>query len=254
VTLPYRGNREAILKINTEGTRNLLEASARSGVQRFVFVSSVAVYGDVRDELVREDHPLSPHDPYSESKILAERWVREYQEKQALQTVILRPCVIYGPRDHNFLPKISKSLAGRHFPLVDGGRQPLDMVYVTDVAEALILAGHKKQATGQTYNVTDGERHSIRELIELFGKTLHKPLRPLSVPYPLAYGFASLSYWWNRLIHPGEEPLISPAGVRAMTRPHHYDISKIRSELGYKPQVSLQEGLKWTVDWYLGLK
>ena len=254
VSLPFQGNREVILRTNVEGTKNLLEASVQSGVRRFVFVSSVAVYGDARSELVGEDHPLSANGPYGESKVRAEQLIREREKKDPLQAVILRPCVIYGPRDSNFLPRISQALPGRRFPLVNGGHQPLDMVYVTDVAEALILAGTNEKAVGQTYNVTDGKRHSIRELVELFSKTLNRSPRTMSVPYPIAYGFAALSYGWSKLRHPRKEPLISPGGVRAMAHPHHYDISKIQKELGYEPRVPLEEGLKRAVDWYLNLK
>ncbi len=254
VTLPYQGNRDLILKANVEGTKNLLEAGARSGVRRFVFVSSVAVYGEPQTDLVREEHPLSANDTYSESKILAEQLVRKHQQDGTLQTVILRPCVIYGPRDSNFLPQLSQALAGRRFPLIQGGRQPLDMVYVTDVAQALVLAGTKDEAVGQIYNVTDGQKHSIRTLVALFGKTLKSPPRTVSVPYPLAYSYAFVSYWWNRWRRPSEEPLINPDSVRAMTFPHHYDISKIQKELGYEPRVMLEEGLKRTVEWYRNLK
>ncbi|OGF57213.1 MAG: hypothetical protein A2Z21_02110 [Candidatus Fraserbacteria bacterium RBG_16_55_9] len=254
VSLPFQGNREVLLKTNVEGTKNLLESSVQSGVRRFVFVSSVAVYGDARCELVGEDHPLLANGPYGESKIRAEQLIRECEKCGSLETVILRPCVIYGPRDTNFLPQISQALPGRRFPLVNGGYQLLDMVYVTDVAEALLLTGTKVEAVGQTYNVTDGGRHSIRKLVELFGKTLDRPPRTWSVPYPIAYSFAALSYRWSKLRRSGEEPLISPGGVRAMARPHHYDISKIQKELGYTPRVPLEEGLKRAVDWYLNLK
>ncbi len=251
VTLPYQGNRAQILKTNVDGTRNLLEASVRSGVKRFVFVSSVAVYGDVEAECISEDHPFSPSGPYSESKILAEQLVREYERRHDLEVVILRPCVIYGPRDRNFLPQILRTLPRGLLPLVDGGRQPLDMVYVTDVVEALLLAGTQEAARGQAYNVTDGERHTIRELIELLTRVLPRPVRTVSVPYPLAYGLAALSYGWGRLWRPKEEPLISPGAVRAMARPHHYDISKIRHELGYEPRVRFEDGLRHALDWYV---
>lgn len=253
VVLPYQGDRTEILKTNVEGTRNLLEASVHSSVRRFVFVSSVAVYGDAPVELIREDQPLVPNGAYSESKILTEKLVRDYGRNRGLETVILRPCIIYGPRDRNFLPQILRTLPGQLFPLIDGGHQPLDMVYVTDVVEALILAGTKEEAVGQTYNVTDGQRHTIREVAELFAKLIDKPLRTVSVPYPVAYGLAALSYIWNKLRRPREEPLLSPAGIRAMARPHHYDISKIRSELGYEPKVKLEEGLKRAIEWALSL-
>jgi len=253
VALPYQGDPKKIFLTNVEGTRRMLEASLKAKVRRFVFVSSVAVYGDPAEPLIAEDHPLAPQGPYAESKARSEELIREAQG-QGLETVILRPCVIYGPRDHNFLPQIFETFSQRRFPLVEGGRQPLDMVYVTDVAEALVLAGRSERASGQVYNVTDGETHTIRELIELFGEVIERPPQLIDVSYPLAYGFAALSYLWSKLRHPSKDPLISPAGVRAMTRPHHYDISKIRRELGYQPRVRLEEGIRWAIEWYLKWK
>lgn len=254
VALPYQGDRRELFRTNVEGTRHILDLCVHSlSVERFVFVSSVAVYGDVNEALIREDHPLRPMGPYAESKAAAEELVRRYAQ-QGLEVAILRPCVIYGPRDRNFLPQILETLPGKPFPLVSGGRQPLDMVYATDVAQALILAGTRPEAAGQTYNVTDGELHTLREVVEAFRRVSGLPLRTLSVPYPVAWGLAALSYAWSKLRHPGEDPLLAPSGVRAMARPHHYDISKVQRELGYEPRVKLEEGLKRAVDWYFQWK
>ena len=249
VALPYQGNREEIFRANVEGAKNVLEASARAGARRFVFVSSVAVYGDIDEPIVREDHPLRPKGPYAESKVLAEELVCEFAAR-GLETVILRPCVIYGPRDRNFLPQIIETLPHRPFPLVDGGRQPLDMVYASDVAEALILTGTSSEAVGQVYNVTDGAMHTLREIIEVFSRIVEVKPRLLVVPYPIAYALAAVSFLFSKLLRPGEDPLISPAGVRAMAKPHHYNISKIQRELGYEPQVPLEDGMRMAVDWY----
>jgi nucleoside-diphosphate-sugar epimerase len=249
VALPYQGNREEIFRANVEGTKNILEASVRVGVRRFVFVSSVAVYGDIDEPIVREDHPLQPRGPYAESKVLAEGLVRDFAAR-GLETVILRPCVIYGPRDRNFLPQIIETLPRRPFPLVGGGRQPLDMVYASDVAEALMLAGASREAVGRVYNVTDGETHTLRGIIEVFSRIVEVRPKLLVVPYPIAYALAAVSFLLSKLLRPGEDPLISPAAVAAMAKPHHYDISRIQQELGYEPQVSLEDGMRMAVDWY----
>lgn len=252
VALPYEGDRTKITQTNVEGTANLLDACAKAGVRRFVLASSVAVYGEPAEEPVTEAHPIRPSGPYAESKALAERVVGNYASD--FETVIVRPCVIYGPGDRNFLPMFFEKLPSRVLPLVGGGRQPLDMVYTSDVAQALMLAGTADGAVGEAYNVTDGERHTVRELFELFGELSERRLRTVSVPYPIAYGFASLSHAWHRFRQPGEEPLVTPDGVRVLACPHHYDISKIRRELGFRPQVPIDEGMRRTVEWYHQLK
>jgi len=249
VALPYEGDRTKILQINVEGTANVLDACAKAGVRRFVMASSVAVYGETTEENVREDHPLQPSGAYAESKALAERVVGNYAGD--FETVIVRPCVIYGPGDRNFLPMFFEKLPNGFLPLVSGGQQPLDMVYTSDVAQALMLAGITDDAAGEAYNVTDGQRHTVRELFELFGELSQRELRTVSVPYPLAYGFASLASAWQRFRHPGGQPLVTPESVRVLTYPHHYDISKICDELGFRPQVPIEDGMRRTVDWYL---
>lgn len=249
VALPYEGDRTKILQINVEGTANLLAACAKAGVRRFVLASSVAVYGETTDENVTEEHPIEPSGAYAESKALAERVVQNYAGD--FETVLVRPCIIYGPGDRNFLPMFFEKFPNGFLPLVSGGRQPLDMVYTSDVAQALMLAGTVDEAAGEAYNVTDGQRHTVRELFELFGRLSKRRLRTVSVPYPIAYGFASLSTAWQRFRQSNAESLVTPENVRVLTYPHHYDISKIRRELCYEPQVPVDEGLRRTVQWYL---
>ncbi len=249
VALPYEGDRTQILQINVEGTANLLDACSKAGVRRFVMASSVAVYGETTEEHVTEDHPIQPSGAYAESKALAERVVGNYAGD--FETVIVRPCVIYGPGDRNFLPMFFDKLPSGFLPLVAGGHQPLDMVYTSDVAQALILAGTSDQAAGEAYNVTDGQRHTVRELFELFGELSKRGLRTVSVPYALAYGFAWLASAWGRVRQADAEPLVTPESVRVLTYPHHYDISKICDELGFRPKVPIEDGMRRTVEWYL---
>lgn len=254
VALPHQGNREHLIKTNVEGTKNLLEAAIQASVKRFVFVSSVAVYGGLSEIGIEENAPHRANGYYSESKILAEKTVRELEEKSKIEVVILRPCVIYGPGDLNFLPRIMELLLKGRFPLVSGGAQLLDLVYVDDVVDALLLAGTRTNAAGQAYNVTDGATRTLREIIDMLSRVLGQPLKTIRVPYTLALAFSALSVAWSRLAHPSEEPLISPLAVRTMNRPHHYSIKKIRDELEYEPKISLEHGLERTLSWYYDWK
>lgn len=250
VALPHQGDRDHIIDTNVAGTRDLLSVCIDSGVKRFVFVSSVAVYGGSQTEGISEDHAYDASGFYSESKILAEQAVRELANDQEIDLVILRPCVIYGPGDHNFLPPIMESFIGGFFPLVSGGRQLLDMVYVTDVVEALILAGTKPEAAGQTYNVTDGEQHTIKQIIESVGRCLDRRFRGVYIPYPIAYVASAVIFAIAKLLKPKSDPLISPGGIRSLKKSHHYKIEKIQNELGYRAQVDLDDGLHTTLAWY----
>jgi nucleoside-diphosphate-sugar epimerase len=217
-------------------------------VQRFVFTSSVSVYGEVDSSTgVGEDHPHVPNSPYSESKIQSEKLVWQAYRERGLPVSILRPCVVYGPRDHHFSNLLLRNLNGR-LPLIRNGAALLDLVHVHDVAEAHLLAGTSDSAVGQAYNVTDGERHTIRELVDLVGRLAHLPPHLMRVPYPLALGGAAVAAAFSALR--GKRPLITPGTVRAMTRDHHYRIEKARAELGFVPKIKLEEGWRETVEWF----
>lgn len=237
------GDREKLLKVNVAGTQNVVNACVAAGVKRLVFVSSVAVYGNSNKPLISEGHPLSANEPYSESKILGERLVLRAYREHELPVVILRPCVIYGPRDKNFLGRILKAMNGLPLLLVDGGEALLDLVHAADVAEALMRAAKHEKAVGQAYNITDGQAHTIREFIGLLQRITGRQLSVIHTPYFMAYGMALCLGTALKFFSPGEPPLIKPAMVQAMSYPHHFDISKARRELEYEPKIPLREGL-----------
>jgi len=250
VSLPHQGNRDHILNINVQGTRDIVRAAIDAGVKRFVLVSSVAVYGGSSDMAITEDHSYDIEGYYSESKVRAEEAMLGEVSESSMEWVILRPCVIYGPRDLNFLPEFAELYGGKFFPLVNGGNALMDLVYVTDVCEALILAGTCENAHLGIYNVTDGEQHSVKQIVETMQRIWSRPSKTFNVPYPVAHAFAAVSSTLSRIIKPSEDPLVSPAGVKHLTKPHNYSIEKIQRELGYRPQVTLEEGLRLTIEWY----
>lgn len=254
VALPHQGDRDHILDTNAQGTRDLLQACIDARVKRFVFVSSVAVYGGSQTVGISEEHPYAASGHYSESKILAEEAVRELEANSDIEVVILRPCVIYGPGDHNFLPPLMESFIGGFFPLVSGGKQLLDMVYVSDVADAIVLAGTAPQAAGQAYNITDGKQHSIKEIVQAVERNLDRPFKGIYLPYFVAYVAAAVIYSISKLIKPKADPLISPAGIRSLKKSHHYKIEKIQEDLGYYAKVDLNDGIQRTLEWYADWK
>jgi nucleoside-diphosphate-sugar epimerase len=246
---PLGGTAQQFYRDNVEGTQHLLEASLQAPLERFVHVSTVDVYGYDHHDGADESTPLKPDGLYSRSKIEAERVVMDYYQRYRLPVVILRPCLIYGPRDRHLLPAVLQLLTLRRVPLVRGGRALLDLVYVGDVAEALVLASTREEAIGQAYNITDGARRTLREIVETFARAWGQKPRFLSIPYPLAYGTAalvsSLSYWL-RFPTPA---ILRWEVIKAMGHHRHFSISKASHELGYRPKVDLELGLKLTLEW-----
>ena len=247
---PLGGTSQEFYRDNVEGTANLLEAGLQAGVERFVHVSTVDVYGYRDHDATDERTPFKADGLYSWSKIEAERIVMRYYQQHQLPVSIVRPCLVYGPRDRHLLPTVLQLISRQHTPLVCGGHVLLDLVYVDDVAEALCLAGTKQIAIGQAYNITDGARHTLREVVQVCAHAMGHAPQYLSIPYSFAYGMAMLISGLSSWLKFSTLPLLRWEVIKAMGHHRHFDISKAVEELGYQPQVSLETGLPLTLKWY----
>jgi nucleoside-diphosphate-sugar epimerase len=227
---------------NVEGTRNVLEASAAAGARRFVHVSTEAVL-IAGDPLVNVDEtaPLRTDSKafYSRSKAMAEQVVNG---AGGIERVIVRPRFIWGKGDTTLLPNIIAMVKAGRFAWIGGGRTRTDITHVDNVVEGLMLAA-AKGADGETYFVTDGEPVVFREfLTELLAtQGVEAPTR--TMPVGLASALAATSETaWRALPLPGSPPLTRFA-VWVSSQECTIDISKARSELGYKPIRTREEGL-----------
>jgi len=209
----------AFYRTNVLGTVHLLDAARRTGA-RFILASAY-VYGRPQSLPIREEHPLSAHSPYTETKIIAEQIFRSYHESFGVAGTILRPYNIYGPgQDARFLipSLLAQSRTGRL--TLQSSRPRRDFVYVDDVVEAYVKAIQSDRASLEIYNIASGESWPVAEVVELF-RSLHG--KTLSVEYA------------------EQERPNEIEDTRA-------DISRARTELGWTPAVSLQEGLRRTIE------
>lgn len=223
-------------------TEGLLRASREEGVRRFIYVSSVSVYSVNTAAPIAESAPLDPVSDYGRSKVLAEGRVLAYQE-QGLPTVIIRPCIAYGPRDRHFLPAALRLARLPILPLIEGGGHLIDLVYASDVAELIWSASQSQAAAGKIYNAASGAPCSVREMLKVYRELAGRSPRVFAVSPQSFARFARLTrgFWGN--IAPGLDSLLSPLGVSYMSRDVYYDIAHARSDLFFAPQVKLKEGL-----------
>jgi nucleoside-diphosphate-sugar epimerase len=242
-----KGTPEQFEQVNVTGTRNVVEAAAAMGVRRFVHLSSVAVYGRPRHGRVTEEWPTKMIGlPYEDTKTEAERLAFRRGGLLGLEVAAVRPPIIYGPHDRNFMPRAVKALRGRRFLLVDGGRKPLNVVWVDHVVEVLLLAASHPAAVGQAFNVmdeVDTMPPSVREVGEIIARECGLPRPLLSIPAPAARAVARVvEQLWNVAGAAGPAP-ITPFVVTLMTREVVYDSSKAVALLGWGPKIRAAEGL-----------
>lgn len=213
-------------RVNSFGTLNLLELSRLKGVQRFIYASSANVYG-VRPPLpVTETTTLDPRAPYDRSKVVAESFVRNYHQHKGLPTVILRSWLLFGEYDIHTraIPRfVTACLDGDPLPLFNGGRDTTDPYHALNYAHAVDLALSSQTAIGEVFNVGTGRELSIRELAEKIKELTHSDSKLQLLPPR-----TSLE----------AEPMRSYPSVK-----------KITEALGYAPVVSLDEGLRRTIEW-----
>jgi nucleoside-diphosphate-sugar epimerase len=235
-------------QVNVEGTRRLLDAAVQVGVGRFVYMSTCAVYGYAPPP-VTEDTPKRPVGPYAQSKWAAEELVWRYGAEQGLPVVALRPTLIYGPGDAKFSSGLFRLLRLPVLPLPSHGRRLLDLVHVADVAAAVLAAIDHPSAVGHAYNITDGEQHSVRAIVDACGEVVGR--RPLLVNVPSSL-LTSIPAVVRRLEQRGwqkKQWVGRVGGLRLLDLDIHYSIAAARKDLHYRPAVPLRQGLQETFRW-----
>ena len=214
-------------RVNCFGTLNVLEMAANKKVSRLIYASSSNVYGPPKRLPVRETDPYNPRSPYDYSKVLSEHLVNSLYIHRDLPTVILRSWNMFGPNDvpTRAVPRfIGACLSGEPIPLYNGGRDADNFYHVKNYCKGAALALTSPKAVGQIFNVGTNEEATVRQLAGTI-KELTGSLSKLQ-------------------ILPPRTPLEAKP---RRTRP---SISKIKRILGYRPVLSLKEGLKQTLEWY----
>lgn len=246
---PYRDFRA----VNVDGTGHVAAGCRKHGVRRLIHISTPSICFNHRcDRLgVREHDPLpaKPVNAYASTKLQAERMVME-AFAEGLPGLILRPRAIFGPMDQALLPRLMRANASGGVPLFRGGSVMLDLTYVDNVVDAMLLGWEApEEALGQAYNITNGEPALLKDVLAELFTLMGMPLRTRKLPYPVAYGAAALMEWSHRLLPVLGEPAFTRYSVSVLARSQTLDITKAREQLGYAPKVSLQEGLRRFAEW-----
>jgi nucleoside-diphosphate-sugar epimerase len=224
-------------RINVEGTRALARAALRAGVRRMVFLSSIKVTGErTGGHPFTEETAPQPEDAYGISKWEAEQAMCTVARDTGLETVILRPPLVYGPGvKGNFLRLMHWVARGVPLPLASITNHR-SLIYVGNLADALIAAGTSPAASGKTFLVSDNEDVSTPGLIQSIAAALQ--VRPRLIPCPPA------------LLMAGATVLRKREEMRRLTGSLQIDSSNIRTDLHWNPRFELAQGLSQTAQWY----
>lgn len=243
------GPAEDILRVNHGGTCTVIAAASAASVRRVVLVSSVAIHRLRKGGIVdgREDWPRDNRAlPYALSKIRAEDALLMAGDQGRVESVIIRPGLFpFGPEDRtSFLPLARNLGTYRH---VEHGKALLCYSYVENLAHGIALGGEVSEARGGTYVISDGVPITWKGLMDQICDALGMPLIQRSVPYPVAFAAASLVEAGSRMM--GRPPLLTRYRVRVAGRSCYFGCGRAERELGYKPTVGIEEGLRRTVEW-----
>ncbi|MBR4191169.1 MAG: NAD(P)-dependent oxidoreductase [Prevotella sp.] len=245
-------NKQDFHRINTEGTKNLIDAilELQMPLKRFVFVSSLSVFGAIKEQQpydeIRETDIPQPNTEYGRSKLAAEKYLESLGSR--VPYIILRPTGVYGPREKDYF-MMAKSIKQHSDFAVGYKRQDITFVYVSDVVQAIFLALDKGE-NGRKYFLSDGEVYQSTTFSDLIHEELGRP-------------------WWIRITAPvwvlriitfcGEYIGKITGKVTALNndkfnilrqRNWRCDIQPAIDELGYKPTVKLAEGVRRSIKWY----
>ncbi|MBP7087998.1 MAG: NAD(P)-dependent oxidoreductase [Candidatus Omnitrophica bacterium] len=219
-------NPSLLKKINIEGTENICRLSLEIGVERMIYLSSVAVVSGNKEVPLKEDLPYRASNIYGESKIEAEKKVLEYR-KQGLKAVIIRPCMVYGEDEPHVLPYLLFLLRHRFLPLIDKGRGKLHLVYVKNVVEAMIFALDKQKFLEDTFFIADNEVLSVQEVFSIFTEAI-KAKNPFCLP-------DFLKPWLVNIPFVGQK-------LNFFTKDRIYSLDKIKST-GFSPVYPAERSL-----------
>jgi nucleoside-diphosphate-sugar epimerase len=239
------GKQEDFERGNVAGTRNALAAARQAGVRRFVHVGTEAALL-AGDPLVEADEraPLRFDSPalYSSTKARAEEAVIE-ANRDGLETVVVRPRFVWGRGDTTLLPSMAEMVRTGRFAWVGGGRQRTSTTHVDNAVEGLMLAA-QRGAPGGVYFVTDGRPVVFRDFVTRLIETQGVTPTARSVPAPVANAVATVGETaWRLLPLPGRPPLTRLA-VWLSALEATIDITRARTELGYTPVRTIDEGLE----------
>jgi len=248
---------DVVWSVNHQGTQNIIEACKVHKIPKLVYISSASAVYEGKD-IANGDETL-PYSTisqasYSDSKIAAEKDVLAFSGTADTACCAIRPHVVFGPEDNRFVPAIiEKAKAGKLTRAVGNRDKLSDFTYVSNLIDAVVAAEEALRpgsaVEGQAYFITNGEPMAFFDFIEDLLVAMGHPRITGKVPYWLAYSVAAIVEGWDTLKGGSfNEGGMTRFAMKYMVTHHYYSIEKAYKDFGWKPAVSLAEGIALTVN------
>ena len=231
--------------VNVIGTRTLLDASMNAGVQRFVYGSTIGVYGSAARGRLDEATPAQPDNIYGRTKLEAEGVVQSFATR--LATTIVRISETYGPGDFRLL-KLFKGIERRRFFVIGSGMNQRQVIHVDDLARGLLLASHHPQAPGQLFVFAGAEVMTTNEMVGLVAQALDTQPHGFKVPM---WPFMTAAVMMEKTLKPlGIQPPLHRRRLDFFRKSFFFSTEKAHELLGFRATIPFSRGVRETAEWY----
>jgi nucleoside-diphosphate-sugar epimerase len=236
------------LKNNVDGTKNLLEACYDKNIIKFIYLSSIAAVGQnqSKDVLLNEESLCNPTTSYGKSKREAEKMLLKAFDIHRLPIVIIRPPIVYGPRQPPALTRIFRMIHQGKFKIIGDGTSIKSFCYIDNLIKGVLLAEESGKTVGRIFFISDSEPYTPKKMAQTIAieerVVLSRRHLPSFVSSLCGYLVMGLEKFFGIYS-------ISLYAIRTMNVDFACDISLAKKELGYNPNISLQEGIRETVKW-----
>ena len=256
------GEREDFININYKATKDLLDESLINGVKKFIYLSTSSVvwksdFWNIHNlSEIDESYPYPDtyNDYYNESKAMAEKLVVEYNGRNEMRTLVIRPSGVWGAGDKVILPRIIRAADKRFLIPAGDGSGMVSPCHVHNLVSSLYLAAVSENPSGKIYFINDGININhiqfIKKLLSAAGMEWNPRFYlPFKIAYLLAYFIEKL----HRTLRLQKPPVITRFAVSAIAGSRTYSIENARKDLDYRPIVDIEKGMKLLHSWVNGL-
>jgi len=244
----YSRRKDDYYKGNVLATRNLLEVCKGKGTQRIIFLSSVGVYKPVTMKtLLTEESECEPITFYGRTKLDAEGLVKKYN----IPWVIVRAPVTYGPSQPPVLNKFFLDVLNKKKTWIIGdGNNLRSLCFIDNLVNGLLILANKTDVHGKTYILSDSSPYTLKEIIKTVSKVIQQRIQEVHLP-----SFLGNISWkiYNLMDNVFNLCFVELYAIKKMQLQEGCDITKAKEEIGYNPAVTLELGIKNTIDWIKGV-